>query len=218
MDADTILRLKYVDSYTNIPCTTQKIIISNYKDEYYSKLKIPFGCKVYYEEDEELTLLYACRRVFRETAIGMMSNNQVDDVGEIDEYGFTALILTCCTSMSDVATLLITTFGDKCNPQHINPSGETALTLACGRSMSDVATLLITTFGDECNPQQANKYGDTPLILACYRSMSDVATLLITTFGDKCDPQQVNIYGETALTYAIKNKMNDVVVLIKQYL
>jgi hypothetical protein len=70
MEEDTILRLGYVDSYTNIPCATQKIIISNYKDEYYSKLKIPFGCKLYCGQDQELTLLYACSNSFRETAIG----------------------------------------------------------------------------------------------------------------------------------------------------
>jgi ankyrin repeat protein len=218
MEDDTILRLGYVDSYTNIPCATQKIIISNYKDEYYSKLKIPFGCKVYYEEDQEITLLYACRNDIRETAVGMISNNQVDDVSKIDKYGGTALIWACSWPMSDAPKLLITTFGDKCNPQHVNHYGDTALMWACCHSMTDVATLLITTFGDKCNPQHVNHYGDTALILACNRSMSDVATLLITTFGDKCDPQQVNIYGETALTYAIKNKMNDVVVLIKQYL
>jgi ankyrin repeat protein len=196
MDGDTILRLEYVDSYTNIPCTTQKIIFSNYKDEYYSKLKIPFGCKVYCEQDQELTLLYACMMRFRETAIGMISNNQVDDVGEIDEYGNTALIWACWNSMSNVATLLITTFGDKCNPQQVNSHGATALILACDNSMSDVATLLMTTFEDKCNPQQVTKSGNTALTLACDSSMSDVARLLIKTFGDECNPQQVDNNGD----------------------
>jgi ankyrin repeat protein len=217
MEEDTILRLDFVDSYTNIPCTIQKIIISNYKDEYYSKLKIPFGCKVYYEEDQEITLLYACSNNFRETAIGMISNNQVDDVGGIDEYGNTALILACYNYMLNVATLLITTFGDKCNPQQVNIFGETALILACNRSKKDLATLLITTFGDKCIPQQVTDDGYTALMWACCKSMSDVATLLITTFGDKCNPQQVNNNRITALWWASKRKMNDVVVLLKQF-
>ena len=177
MDGDTILVLDYVDSYTNIPCTTQKIIISNYKDEYYSKLKVPFGCKVY-EKDKEITLLCACERGCRETAIGMISNNQVDDAGEIDENGNTALILACANFMSDVATLLITTFGDKCNPQQVNIYSTTALMVACARSMSNVATLLITTFGDKCNPQQVNPYGETTLSLASKNKMNDVVVLL----------------------------------------
>jgi ankyrin repeat protein len=199
-----------------VPCTTQKIIISNYKDEYYSKLKIPFGCKLYYKEDQELTLLCACSNGLRETAIGIISNNQVDDVGEIDEYGETALSWSCRRKMSDVATLLITTFGDKCNPQQVGSSGDTALIWACYRSMPDVATLLITTFGDKCNPQQLGAHGDTALMWACIKSMSSVATLLITTFGYKCNPQQVNIYGCTAFTTAVNN-MNDVALLIEKY-
>jgi ankyrin repeat protein len=217
MEDDTVLRLYCVDSYTNIPCTTQKIIISKYKDECYSKLKIPFGCKLYYKEDKELTLLYACKHSFRETAIGMISNNQVDDVDEIDENGNTALIWACSNSMSYVATLLITIFGDKCNPQQVNSNGVTALILACYNSMADVAILLITTFGDKCNPQQVDDDGVTALLLACENSMSDVATLLITTFGDKCNLQPVNPYCKIALSLASKNKMNDVVVLLKQY-
>ncbi len=215
MEDDTILRLEYVDSYTNIPCATQKIIISNYKDEYYSKLKIPFGCKVYCEQDQELTLLYACRMRFGETAIGMISNNQVDDVGEIDEHGNTALILACRNSMlDDVATLLIKTFGDKCNPQQVNHSGNTALILACDRSKPDVATLIITTFGDKCDPQQVDSFNYTALILACRNSMSDVATLIITTFGDKCNPQQVDSFNYTALILACRNSMSDVATLL----
>jgi ankyrin repeat protein len=217
MEGDTILRLDYVDSYTDIPCTTQKIIISKYKDEYYSKLKIPFGCKVYCDQDQEITLLYVCRRGFRKTAIGMISNNQIDDVGEIDEYAFTALMWACKKLMSDVATLLITTFGDKCDPQQVGSSGDTALIWACYRSMPDVATLLITTFGDKCKPQQVNKAGYSALIWDCYNSMFDVATLLITTFGDKCKPQQVNKAGYSALSFAFINKMNDVAVLIQKY-
>jgi ankyrin repeat protein len=177
MDDDTILRLDSVDSYTNIPCTTQKIIISNYKDEYYSKLKIPFGCKLY-EEDQEITLLYACAYGLRETAIGIIYNNQVHDVSEIDQCGNTALMYGCSWSMSDVATLLITTFGNKCNPQQVNTVGNTALSLACIRSVSDVATLLITTFGDKCNPQQINRYGETALMCAIKNKMNDVVVLL----------------------------------------
>jgi ankyrin repeat protein len=217
MDDDTILVLDYLDSYTNIPCTTQKIIISNYKDEYYSKLKIPFGCKVYSEEDQEITLSYACKYGLRETAIGIISNNQVDDAGEIDKNGSTALMWACSDYMLDVATLIITTFGDKCNPQQVNRYNQTALLLACGRSMSNVATLLITTFGDKCNPQQVSKFGNTALIFACHRSMPDVAILLIKTFGDKCNPQKVSSNGYTALSWAVYNKMNDVAILIKKY-
>jgi ankyrin repeat protein len=215
MEDDTVLRLDCVDSYTNIPCTTQKIIISNYKDKYYSKLKIPFGCKLYYEEDKELTLLYACSNYLRETAIGMISNNQVDDVGKINKSGETALILACSRSMSDVvAILLIKTFGDKCNPQQVNRYGNTALIWACYMSMSDVATLLITSFGDKCNPQQLDSSGCTALMWACHMAMSDVAVLLITTFGDKCNPQQVNDDGKTALLLACDNSMSDVATLL----
>jgi ankyrin repeat protein len=177
MDEDTILRLERVDSYTNVSCITQKIIFSNYKDEYYSKLKIPFGCKLY-EEDNEITLLYACRRGFRETAIGMISNNQVDNAGEINEYGNTALIWACSQSMSDVATLLITTFGNKCNPQQVESNGLTALMLACARGMPNVATLLITTFGEKCNPQQITRLGNTALTYAVKKKMNDVVVLI----------------------------------------
>jgi ankyrin repeat protein len=177
MDDDTILRLDSVDSYTNIPCTTQKIIISNYKDEYYSKLKIPFGCKLY-EEDQEITLLYACAYGLRETAIGIIYNNQVDNVAEIDKYGRTALFWACYKSMWGVATLLITTFGDRCNPQQANVGGHTALIWACYRSVPGVAILLITTFGDKCNPQQVNRYGETALSLASKNKLNDVVALI----------------------------------------
>jgi ankyrin repeat protein len=44
--------------------------------------------------------------------------------------------------MSDVATLLITTFGDKCDPQQVNIYGETALTYAIKNKMNDVVVLL----------------------------------------------------------------------------
>jgi ankyrin repeat protein len=213
MEKDTILRLGYVDSYTKIPCTTQKIIIFNYKDEYYSKLKIPFGCKLYYREDKELTLLYACEHHLRETAIGIISNNQVDDAGAIDENCQTALILAC-KYMSDVATLLITTFGDKCNPRQANIYGDTPLILACKNNMSDVATLLITSFGEKCNPRQVGGSEYTALMWACMHNMSDVATLLITTFGKKCNPSQVGEYGYTALMWTCMKNMSDVATLL----
>jgi ankyrin repeat protein len=211
MEEDTILRLDYVDSYTNIPCTAQKIIFSRYKDEYYSKLKIPFGCKLY-EGNKEITLLRACKKGFRETAMGIILNNEVDDAGEIDEHGFTALIEACANSMPDVASLLIKTFGDKCNPQHVNRFGATALMWACARCMSDVATLLITTFGEKCNPQQVSHHSTTALIITCINSMSDVATLLITTFGDKCNPRHINKSGLVSLLVSVSQSMSVVAV------
>jgi ankyrin repeat protein len=115
---------------------------------------------------------------FRETAIGMISNNQVDDVGATDENGNTALILACFNSMANVITLLITTLGDKCNPSQVGEYGYTALMWTCMKNMSDVATLLITTFGKKCNPSQVDKYGFTALMFAVCHKMNDVEALI----------------------------------------
>jgi ankyrin repeat protein len=204
-----------VDTYTNIPCTTQKIIFTEYKDEYYSKIKIPFGCKIYYEENREITLLYACRKGFVKTATQIILNNEVDDAGAVDSTDCTALIWACRRRMRDLVLLLVDTFGDKCNPQHVGFNGYTALMHACSVDMKLIASSLIHTFGEKCNPGQVGNDGNTALILSCKSTNNEIALLLIKTFREKCKPQSVDNRLFTAILYSISSNMHDVTTSLR---
>jgi ankyrin repeat protein len=217
MTDDTILRLECIDSYTDIPFSTQKIVFPYYKDEYYSKLKIPFGCKLY-EKDKEITLLYACSRNLTKTALQIILNNEILDVGSVDEKHCTALMYSCKNKMYDVALLLINTFGVKCNPQQVDDDGYTALMYACLWSMSDIALLLINTFGLKCNPHQFSPYESNALYWTIVNKMNDVALLFINTFGVKCNPHKIKVHSCNILQLASKNKMYDVSSLLLDFL
>lgn len=130
----------------------------------------------------------------------------------VNVHGDTALIWACSKGLSDLAVLLIDTFGDLCRPEYIDPNGNTALMCSYEPDLSDVAIKLIDTFGDLCRPEQVNINDDTALILACDIYLSDVAIKLIDTFGDQCKPEQFSLFNGTALFLACNKDLSDVAI------
>ena len=131
-----------------------------------------------------------------------------NDVGVVDDRGYTALLFACNKQMSDIALALIKTGQSK--PEHVTTSGNTALTVACNNEMTEVALALIKT--GQSKPEQVTALGNTALSFACNNKMTEVALALIKTGQSK--PEHVNSDGNTALLFACNNKMTEVALAL----
>ena len=62
----------------------------------------------------------------------------------------TALLLACYFGSDNVATKLIQTFGESCNPQQADTSNKNALYYAFEKCSKDVVKLMLETYGESC--------------------------------------------------------------------
>ena len=104
---------------------------------------------------------------------------------QVDNLGYTALILACQRKMKEVALELIKTGHAKpeqvCNRYiiiNIIYGGDTALIYACQNVMTEVALELIKT--GKSNQNQITRDGKTAFSWACENSMREVAYELVS--------------------------------------
>lgn len=97
---------------------------------------------------------------------------------------------------------LIDTFGEECNPSHVNNNGYTAFMYACNCGNNKLCHKFIDTFGEECKPSHVNNEGYTAFMYACMSQMDDdIIIKMIYVFGSQCNPYQTNNDGKTAISY-----------------
>ena len=155
------------------------------------------------------TLLELIRDTNTNEALAMIQTGNFNPE-QVDNNGYTALMLACEKKMPDVAMALIQTGQSK--PEQVNIMGNTALIHACINRMTNVALALIQT--GQSKPEHVNNNGMTALIWACNANMPEVAMALIQTGQSK--PEQVNKDGITALILACQNNMPEVAMALIQ--
>jgi ankyrin repeat protein len=219
----------------NIPPLTSQIILMHYVDEQYEFItKIPYECKICYDFNKEITLLYACKKKLSKVAMYMLKNHKDKClIDSIDRYGSTALMYACKNDMIDVVQMIVTQFGNDCKPEQVNNLGNTSLMYACNTLLYkniilykyetnvipyQIPILLINTFGEQCNPQQINKKNNTALIISAEKQMTPVTELLIDKFGSRCKIGHANNFGSTTLMLTCRiNTLHIAKKLVKEY-
>lgn len=88
---------------------------------------------------------------------GLRKNSIV--VKQINKYGSTVLLRSCCKKLKKVAITILTKFGTRCLIGQSNIYGSTALTHACDNNMVSVMRYMIANFKDECDVLHKNNYG-----------------------------------------------------------
>lgn len=153
-------------------------------------------------------------------SIRHLSESELDDLiansdlSIVDNMGFTALMLACRQSMTQLASKLIAT--GKSMPQYVSAQSfrykYTALLLACERNLTDVAIQLIET--GQSNPGIAGGEDEhTALMESCVKRMNDVAIRLIQT-GESNPSYTTLIKRENALLLACKHNLSDVASML----
>lgn len=96
------------------------------------------------------------------------------NLGQVDDYGCTALILACYYGLSKLALKILEM--DKSNPGQIDIDGDTALICACNKNLSEVALKILET--GKGNPHHVNKNGNSALSFAIKNNLRDVISCL----------------------------------------
>lgn len=127
-DTTTLIILcKLECEINNIPPCVKQIVLFNFIDEQYPFIsKKPLNCKICYNINKEITLLYACKKKLIKTAEHMLINDKDKcKIDEIDKCGSTPLIYACknYSSMGSIAHILIDQFANKCKPEQVNNWG-----------------------------------------------------------------------------------------------
>lgn len=126
-------------------------------------------------------------------------------INEINEYGFSPLILACYKGNSEVAKFLIE---KKSNLDYVSDEG-TALMAAVVRGKNELAKSLLE---NGVNPNLTNIGGTTALMYAAQFKNVELVKLLLQ---HKADKTIVNKEQKTAFEYAVFSNNDEIINLLK---
>lgn len=140
-------------------------------------------------------------------ALSLIKTSKSKPFQKAEHYNNTALILSCCSKLPEVALALIAT--GESDPSTVNTHGNTALMLACKENMSEVALALIAT--GKSNPSIVNKE-HTAMSYAIKNKMSDVILALLAS-GELNDSISNELQYQT-IEFACEHKIKDIILMI----
>lgn len=126
-------------------------------------------------------------------------------INEINEYGFSPLILACYKGNSEVAKFLIQ---KKSTLDYVSDEG-TALMAAVVRGKNELVKLLLE---NGANPNLTNLEGTTALMYAAQFKNIELAKLLLQ---HKADKTIVNKDQKTAFEFAVFSNNDEIINLLK---
>ena len=126
-------------------------------------------------------------------------------INEINEYGFSPLILACYKGNTEVAKFLIE---KKSNLNYVSDEG-TALMAAVVRGKNELAKSLLE---NDANPNLTNIGGTTALMYAAQFKNVELVKLLLQ---HKADKTIVNKEQKTAFEYAVFSNNDEIINLLK---
>lgn len=126
-------------------------------------------------------------------------------VTEINEYGFSPLILACYKGNTEVAKFLIE---KKANLDYVSDEG-TALMAAVVKGKNELVKLLLE---NGANPNLTNLEGTTALMYATRFKNIELVKLLLQC---KADKMMVNKDKKTAFEYAVFSNNDEIINLLK---
>ncbi len=124
---------------------------------------------------------------------------------EINEYGFSPLILACYKGNSEVAKFLIE---KKSNLNYVSDEG-TALMAAVVRGKNELVKLLLV---NGANPNLTNLQGTTALMYAAQFKNIELVKLLLQ---NKADKTIINKDQKTAFEFAVFSNNDEIINLLK---
>jgi hypothetical protein len=137
--------------------------------------------------------------------IEQLYTNNKNCINEINEYGFSALILACYKGNSEVAKFLIE---KKSNLDYVSDEG-TALMAAVVREKNELAKSLLE---NGANPNLTNLQGTTALMYATQFKNIELVKLLLQY---KADKTIVNKDQKTAFEFAVFSNNEEIINLLK---
>lgn len=146
-------------------------------------------------------LHYACFYKLENIACRLVSI--VNNINEINDAGYSPLMIACIAGMKKLCKLLLSIPTIKLDL--IDNNGKTALHYACSNKLESIACKIVSMVD---NLNDIDNEGRTPLMLACTNRMEKLCKILL--FNPTIKLNMKDVFGNTALHYAYSNKLENI--------